>query len=224
MKILRLISCATLLFVTLTGCTEVRTKEPFGESDSIGKKAQATLEGVWYSPTTRRERWNRFTVSIQEDGKLGLMLMENADGKTLSYELQFRKVNKELVFYRPKNRPDEGWQFCWPGMAFNTMAHEKGADDITLVLCMPDEKSFRKLGLKTEKKKVLTPPLGIPETNDGDSDSYEVSMLTESPDDMAEKLKSVDFRTLMVPTAPFVLIRHDLMNLTAKSHGKTSAK
>lgn len=225
MKLIHLISSAILPLIALTGCTEIRTKEPFGQAAPLGENDRKFSDGAWYTPTTRRERWNRFTVTTQQDGKATSMVMENAEGKTLTYELQFRKLEEPIVFFRPINRPDEGWQFCWVGRSFNSMDNAAGhANDITLILCLPDEKSFTKLGLKTEKRKVLAPPFGITETPKKESEDYTAALLTESPDEIVAKIKSADFRTFMFPTVPIVLIRHDLLKLTAQSPEKMTAK
>lgn len=213
---------ALLLLATLTGCTDLRTKEPFGEIHPIAKNARQTFAGTWYSPTTRREHWNRFTVTINDDGNTGKMVMENAEGKTQTYELQFRKIETEVVFYRAENRPEEGWQFCWLGRALNTLDDKKDDDDTTtLALCIPHEKSFTKLGLKTEKRKVPAPPFGIQKKGPKENPA---TVLTESPEEITAKIKDVDFRTLLIPTMPIVLIRHDLIKLTAKPQEASQSK
>lgn len=222
MKFIRLIPSTVLLLAALVGCTELRTKEPFGEIDPVAKSEQPQFTGTWYSPTTNREHWNKFTASIRDDGKTGSMVMENAEGETLTYELQFRKIDSGVIFYRPIDRPEEGWQFCWVGTAFNGSNDKKDAGDNTLVLCMPTGDAFIKLGLKVEKKTVATPPLGLPKKDD--PGTYSINMLTESPDAITAKIKTVDYRTLMFPTFPIVLIRHDLMKLTDQASRQTLAK
>lgn len=199
-----LLAGAIALFAV--GCTEIRTQEPFGERNALGENDAKNLNGVWYSPATKREKRNKFTITLGADRKSGMLTTENAEGQTRRYTLEFREVGtgikgspESLVFYRPEDAPKSGWSFGWIGKVMNADEHDG------VVLMIPDERAFRALGLPTAKFEDPGPPLGIPEKKDYYKSTG--SLLTASPDEIEAKLRGKDLRTFMWATFPFVLLR-----------------
>ena len=195
------------LAIFTAGCTEIRTRAPFGEPQTLGENDAKGVNGVWHSPATKREQRTKFTFEFSADRKTCTITTENAAGQTRRYVGEFRKVDTgvkgspdTILFYRPKDAPQSGWGFGWTGMVLNA------DENAGIVLVIPDEKAFKALGLPTAKFEDPGLALGIPEKKGEKSAG---TLLTATPDEIVGKLKGKDLRTFMWATFPLVLLRHE---------------